>query len=421
MTKFFYFKKLLFVVLLFSFGATSKIVAQKTGGQAKTNQTVTSRDFCSVSPRSRNVFCPVGEDIPMETPLLEAIRRGNLVEVGRLISEGADANVSDKNGLTPLILASGYGDVEAIKLLIAARADINSVSKYRNTTPLINATQCSAAVRLLVESGAAVDLRNFNQETALMQAAANGNIASVKILLDSGADIHAKDIDEKTSLAFAVRSGDAGIVKLFLDLGANKDLLIESGSAINLDIAALNSSVEIMKILLAAGANPNARGKYGTTPITAAAQRNNAEVARLLIEAGADPNIKGSQTTSPITWASNYGYTEVIKVLIAAKANVFNKADWWSAFISAARNDHIESMDILLKAGANINERAYDGKTALMYAASQGKIKAVKFLIEKGADLNLRDEDDDVSALSLAVKNNQTEVIQLLRNAGAVE
>jgi ankyrin repeat protein len=183
-----------------------------------------------------------------------------------------------------------------------------------------------------------------------------------------------------------------------------------------------------MRILLSAGAKANARGKYGTTPITAAAQRNNAEIVRLLIAGGADPNIKGPQTVSPLAWASTYGYSDVVKELLSARAAVFNKDDWWPALISAARNEHTETMDILLRAGADIDQRAYDGKTALMYAAWQCKPRSVRFLLKNGADVNLRDKYSNLTALSLAINSTlanhdsqRAEIIHLLRNAGAIE
>jgi ankyrin repeat protein len=137
--------------------------------------------------------------------------------------------------------------------------------------------------------------------------------------------------------------------------------------------------------------------------------------------------LKGKETVPPLTWASRYGYTEIVKLLIDAKAKV-NVEEASSPIVSASFDGHIETMKVLLKAGADINQKGYEGKTALMLAAGRGKVELVKFLLENGADVNLKDRYNEVTALSWAMKgaaaspNPQiNEVIQLLKNAGAIE
>lgn len=398
---------------------------QNDANKIKPSPTVPTQNYCFRIIEPGKGGCPVGEDIPYRTPLLEAIRRRDIPKIKNLISEGANVNEPDEKGLLPLILAA-RGDLEIIDILLEANANVNIEGLY-GATPLGNSTLCSQAVKKFLEAGADVNHKNINRQTALMNAAQNRNIESIKLLLDANADIHAKDLDDMTPLLHAVKSGSLEATKLLYEKGGKDDLRNEATAAIALSIAADNAQPEMMKFLLqTADINPNVKGKYGSTAITMAAMRNNIEVVHLLIEAGADVNIRGSQTAAPITWASNYGYTEIVKLLIAAKADVNIKEDW-SPLISAARNNHVGTLEILIKAGAKINERAYDGKTALMDAACGLKVDAVKFLIEKGADVNIRDEDDNVTALSLirkcSILNNdkQNEIIQLLLDAGAVE
>lgn len=393
--------------------------------KTSTTKIPVTRDFCFNIIKPGQGGCPVGEEIPAETPFLEAIRQRDVELVKKLISEGADVNHTDSRGFSPLLMVAG-GDFELIDILLKAGADVNAESKY-GATPLINSTMCSRAVKKFLEVGADVNPQNINKQTALMVAAKNGNIESVKFLLNANADISAKDIDEMTPLLHAVTSGNVVVTKFIYDNGGKNDFSNEQNAATALSIAAGNSQPEMIRFLLQTGVKANSRLKNNANALTMASMRNNTEAVKLLLEAGADPNLQGKETVPPLTWASNYGYTEIVKLLLAAKAKV-NTDRYWSPLFSAAQNGHIETMTILLKAGANINAQGYEGKTALMDAAERGKVEVVKFLIENDADVNLKDRYNEVTALSWAMKSasvNQNpqinEVIQLLKNAGAIE
>ena len=148
------------------------LVVQTTFGQ-KTAETAPTpeikRDFCFNVVKPGHGGCPVGEDIPAETPLLEAIRQRNIESVKRLISEGADVNQFDSRGFSPLLMVAG-GDFELIDILLKAGANVNAESK-QGATPLINSTTCSRAVQKFLEAGADVNHRNINKQTALTVAA----------------------------------------------------------------------------------------------------------------------------------------------------------------------------------------------------------------------------------------------------------
>lgn len=402
---------------------------QTAFGQNNTNKnkqppTVPTQNYCFRIIEPDRSGCPVGENIPYGTPLLEAIRHRNIIEIKRLIAEGANVNEADARGLVPLILAS-RGDLELIDILLAANANVNIEGLY-GATPLGSSTICSEAVAKFLQAGADVNFQKDKRPTALMLAAQNRNIESVKLLLDAGADVHAKDFDEMTPLLHAVKSGSLETTKFLYEKGGKNDLSNEVAAAIALFYAASNAQPEMMKFLLQTEINPNVKDKNGLTAITTAAMRNNTKVAQLLIEAGANANITGSQNQSPLSWAAQYGSTEIVKLLLAAKADV-NPKENWSPLINAARHNHVEVMEILINAGAKINLPAYDGRTALMDAATGLNMEAVKFLIKNGADINARDKYNNETVLSQIKKGilpgntKQSEIIQLLMNAGAVE
>ena len=136
-------------------------------------------------------------------PLHDASRKGDAVEVKRLLAAGADANAKDRNtGARPLHEASGEGHAEVVKVLLDAR-------------------------KFLIIKRADVNAKNNNGETPLHWASNRGHAGVAKLLLEAGAGVDARDNDGFTPLHYA-SAGDydsadshAGVVKLLLEAGAD--------------------------------------------------------------------------------------------------------------------------------------------------------------------------------------------------------
>ena len=149
-----------------------------------------------------------------------------------------------------------------------------------------------------------------------------------------------------------------------------------------LDVAAKNGHLEVVRLLLEAGANKERKGKTGATALILAAETGRLEVVRLLLQAGADKDA-----------ANENGKT---------------------ALILAAEKGHLEVVQLLLEAGADQDSAMTGGATALMLAAQNGKLEVVRMLLEAGAA-----KDAATTALMIAAKKGQTEVVRLLLEAGA--
>ena len=119
-------------------------------------------------------------------------------KVSKMIEAGADVNISNENNMTALMLASGFGYVDAVQALINAKADVNA-QNIDGRTALILAVACNRkpVVEKLLENGAFVNARDLSGSTALMYAAENscitGNEEIFKLLLDHDADIFAEN------------------------------------------------------------------------------------------------------------------------------------------------------------------------------------------------------------------------------------
>jgi ankyrin repeat protein len=174
--------------------------------------------------------------------LVEAAYEGNLIEVERLIAEGADINAfaeindSSSSGYTwsytytPLGGASATGHIEIVKLLIQNGADVNAGCQF-DRTALMQACDYGniEIVKLLIQNGAEINATAFMGSTALMDACNSGNLEIVKILLDNGALVKVKDNFLETALKNAIRKGHIEIVNLLLQHGANRaDLVVRT-------------------------------------------------------------------------------------------------------------------------------------------------------------------------------------------------
>jgi ankyrin repeat protein len=237
-----------------------------------------TQDFCFNVVKAGQGGCSVGEDIPYGTPLLEAIHQRDVNEIKRLISEGANVNEADKNGLTPILLVS-RGDLELIDIFLKANATISAEGKYR-ATPLSASTICSKAVKRFLDAGADVNQKDINKKTALMYAAENKNIEAIKLLIEAGADIYDKDLSDMTPLLYALKSGSLEIAKFFYS--KDKRTLSDELDRLNAFwITISNSQIEAVEFLLKEGISSNKPSDLKTnisSPITIAAMRDNTEI-----------------------------------------------------------------------------------------------------------------------------------------------
>ncbi len=186
------------------------------------------------------------------TPLYQAASLGNATAIVKLLlAGGADPQIATANGRTPLMAASGRGDIEAMTLLLNAKA--------------------------------AVDVRDGAGDTALILAAGDGNPHAVRLLLDRGADAKARTKRNETALGNAGTTGNEEIIRLLLEHGADVNARNIRGYT-PLMLAASSDAVPAaaVKLLLAKGADTTFTGDYQEGARELAAKRGATEVTRLL-------------------------------------------------------------------------------------------------------------------------------------------
>ncbi|MEM9541047.1 MAG: ankyrin repeat domain-containing protein [Cyanobacteria bacterium P01_E01_bin.42] len=381
-----------------------------------------------------------------------AVNKGHYAIARLLVEAGADPNAL--NPLSrPLTKAVKDGNAETARFLMELGADPGARGLLSNNTLLIEAADKGRTeiVRLLLEFGVDIHADNNFQETALDLACATGGVEIVRMLVTAGADVDRPGRDRVPPLVMAaaspnrlrflekqgfVNEGDtlediddraAQILQILLAADADPDAKSGNGSTALL-ITADRGSTEMVELLLAADADvnlSNERDKNANTPLIAAIENQHSEVAQLLLNAGADPLKPSGNAIAPIDLANSKGLSEVVELLKARGAKLAENATI-TALIGAARNGNLARVRAAIadRAVLDADDRGFPqgGLTALMYAAREGHCDIVEDLIAAGANLDRPDNRQlpwHRTALMYAAESDRPEIVRLLLQAGA--
>lgn len=259
------------------------------------------------------------------TVLTYAALGGDVIDVKILIAKGALVNTTNAGGTTMLHAAALSGNLDTLKFFIAKGVNVNAVDD-RGRTPLwLTASWTSPleAFKLLIDNGADVKVRNSDGETLLMEVSGESGSdmatrltqeSKAKLLIEKGIDIDAQSdlslaaqsfnsqlggfgVDRsmatsgKTALMFAVREHDPEMIKLLLAHGANVNLADEKGQTALMH-ACLAGMQDNAILLLKNKADPNSADSMGTTAVMIATKADNLELCEALFDKGADPNFR---------------------------------------------------------------------------------------------------------------------------------
>jgi ankyrin len=386
------------------------------------------------------------------TPMAEAAILGRADLLETLLKAGADVESPNADGQTALMVVARTGRVDAARLLLKYGAKVNAVERWRGQTALMWAVaqKQPAMVAELVKAGADVNARstvnNWERQvtaepraiygpagglTPLLYAAREGCVECARLLVDAGAEINLADPEKISPLLMAVINGQWDTAQYLIKKGANPNQFDFWGRAPLYAAVDLNTlprggrpdwpsldettSLQVVEMLLAAGANPNAQLKLsppfrnigndrgldgmlttGATPLLRAAKALDAPAIAALLAKGADLSLANSRGMTPIMAAAGLGSVD---------------ADTRGFYLSDdTQQRSIESLKLLIKAGADINSKDSRGLTPLHEAARWGWNEVVQFLVANGADLNAKDNRGNTpidSALGKAGGNSR--------------
>ncbi len=323
--------------------------------------------------------------VTQATPLAEAAMNGDLGRVKSLLaSHTADVNVLGPYETAPLHWVVRLDDVETASLLLIAGAD-PTLPNGHGVTPLSLAigNGSPAMVKVLLEAGADPRDSDPTGESMLMQAAAVGVVENVQALLDAGAEVDTKDpVFEQTALMFAAREGHLDTVKLLLARGADPNARNKVGDPPPFigpnSVPGFGFGIGIIR-----GGVPKDRGRRepqpgGMTPLLYAVRHNHKDIAEVLLDAGADLEQAEANDIFPLLMAISNQQVESALFLLERGA-VIDRSDWYG------RSPLWEAVNVR---NLYLHNNFFEN-----YVDRDAMLTVVKALLDKGADPNPRTKE----------------------------
>ncbi|HXA92833.1 MAG TPA: ankyrin repeat domain-containing protein [Steroidobacteraceae bacterium] len=424
------------------------------------------------------------------TPLAEAVKVSNLDLVALLLKAGANVDTANADGETPLMLAARNGSLPIAQQLVRHGANVNAREQWRGQTALMwaAAERYSDVVELLIAHHAQVNVHAVANDwgnqitnepraqyrptgglTPLLYAARSGCLPCVQAMLKAGADINMPNPDGVTPLMVAIDNLHFDLAKYLLDRRANPHtwdwwgrtplyFAVDmhsypnsrgafGGPRVQVHITDKTTAMDLIKVLLAAGVNPNpqldmhrpGRGgnsarfvenllNAGATPLLRAAIAQDPEACQVLLDHGALVDLPNAMGVTPLMAAAGIGISTV------------DPRPLWDGDMQGRA---LATLEVLVKAGADVNARIADtqshtariarpssvtdrqGQTALYGPINWGWTRVAQFLLDHGARVDVADAKGvtPLDALKGDVagrdKKSVEQLAALIKNAGA--
>jgi ankyrin repeat protein len=332
------------------------------------------------------------------TPLMEAARSGSVDAVRALIERGADVNAreSDRHQ-TALMWAAARRHPAIVKLLLEHHAGLHARTRVR-------------ALRVMLDQGPRRTVKTSMQDarsidaggsTALLFAAQAGDAESARLLLSAGANVNDAAADGNSALVLAAFNGHAPAARVLIDHGADLDAAGAGYTALH--AAVLRGDRATVQALLDKGANLNARLTRGSpvrrfgsqwalpttltgaTPLFVAAAYLEVEIVRMLLTAGADHRLALADGSTPLLAAAGASVEKEARPSDLVRWNIVDND---TPQVPRDEADVLAAIRLLLDAGADVNHASEAGDTALHAAAASGLTRLIQLLADRGAKLD---------------------------------
>jgi ankyrin repeat protein len=269
------------------------------------------------------VLLPIGMARAAPASLVAAAEANDHTAALALLDQGADVKARSPDGTTALHWAVHNADADLVQRLIKAGADLSAANDF----------------------GA----------TALSEAAIIADTAILKLLITAGVDVDAPNAEGQTALMVVARTGNVEAAQLLLSHGAKVNATEQWGGQSALMWAAAQKQPEMIKFLLARGADPNARGVVR-------------DWQRRVTAEGRPKNMNHGGFT-PLLYAAREGCVQCVKYLLQGRAKIdLQDPDGLTPLVLALINMRFDTATELIRDGADVNRWDFYGRTPLYVA-----------------------------------------------------
>jgi uncharacterized protein len=333
-----------------------------------------------------------------DTALMMAARTGKTEAIKTLLEHGALVNAKETWGDTPALMwAVSERHPDAVKILMEHGADVNARSKF---VPSTTGRGFEGTTPVAAQPGQPAEEHASGLLTPLMFAGREGDLESARLFVAAGADVNAIGGDGKDVLGLAIFNGNYELASFLIDNHANVNHADAQGftplfwavdrrnmeTPPNFPWMVTIDPLPLIGKLLDAGANPNAivnntpraRMRDGSprivfaTALMRAAFSGDVELVKLLLAHGADPQIVSKDNETSLMAACGTGFI-----------NGYSKG--------RSPAERLETVKLLVQLGEDVNAADNYGITPLMVAANLGELPVVQYLMDQGADLAAHD------------------------------
>ncbi|KAN0138161.1 Ankyrin repeat-containing domain protein [Lactarius tabidus] len=316
---------------------------------------------------------------------------------------------------TLLHLAVREGYIEAVRLLLAHGADINSRKDYASPPHIASLRRYSLRMESRIERPLDSDL------DAMIGTGPQDSDVGVRSEESYDAEMAPGEERGFTPLHLAVSEGHLDICQMLLERNADVRVHDDRGDT-PLHLAASTDRLEIARILVTYNAEVNPRNEDGSTPLLVASSRGNIDISSLLLAHNANAFVRDNRRSTPLHLAAIGGHLEVARMLLELKVEVDSRnVDGFTPLLMASSKGNLGMLRLLLAHNADVLVHDNSGNTPLHLATIGGHLEVARMLLELKVEVDSQNYDGltPLQRVSRGRRKGYRDIMRLLLNHGA--
>lgn len=351
-----------------------------------------------------------------ESPLHRAVFKTDFRFTTKLIDAGADVNLEDFEGVTPVANAFKRGDPRLTSRLVKKKTNLKKVFKDGKTLMHFAAmSNLPNGVEFLFTKGMNPNVMDKYKRSPMFYALAKGNYEIAEIFLKNGADINISNENGETFLHYFAAINDVKTMEFLIDHKISMDEM-DMNHMTPFEIAAQKGHVEAIDLLINKGALFMTQRSF-TTPAHICAKTDNAELIKKFLGLGLEIDFKDEYGETMLHCAAKSGSLSVIAFLVNKNADVNALDDNGNTPLALSFfNNYEYAAKLLLDSKADPNTKNSKGYPLMFWCLKADRKDFFKMLMTRGADINILDENSNNLLIEAIIQSKNDWIPILIQN-----